>query len=101
MAFKDENGKITIDEVAAQRDINNLKQIKLQLEEAQDLVKQINILSTDMKGNTATVVNAVSVCLLKEIAELLAHITNTQDDITKIVNKYQAIDQKLKEIIQM
>ncbi len=101
MAFRDENGKITIDENAALNDINKLNLTISQLEQAYDLVTQINYLSTDMQGNTATVINSVSTYLMKEISDLMSYTDNTKDNITKIVNKYQAIDKKIKEIIEL
>ena len=52
MAFRDENGKITIDEQAAQQDIKNLNRSKESLTTAIDHLKEIIALASEFSGNT-------------------------------------------------
>ena len=85
MAFRDENGKITIDEQAAQQDIKNLK--------------EIIALASEFSGNTGTVITETALQLQKQIQGTIDNIDTTSQNIDMTVKKYQAIDSALKDTI--
>ena len=100
MALYDGNGKITIDEIAAQKDINNLKQAVEFLQTTLDLINQIYgmALEFDSESNKAI----VQACndLKLTISNLMQSTTETSYYIAKTVKKYQMIDEQLKLQIQ-
>lgn len=100
MAFIDENGKITIDENAAERDVKNLLESKEHLSTALSVIKQIEVESGEFEGATGTALANTAQQLQAEIKKLLAQTEETICQIRYVVDKYQAIDASLKETIQ-
>lgn len=100
MAFIDENGKITIDENAAERDIKNLRISKEHLSTALSVIKQIEVESAEFEGATGTALGNTAQQLQVEIKKLLAQTEETIYQIRYVIDKYQAIDASLKETIQ-
>lgn len=99
MAFRDENGKITIDEVAAQSDIKSLAVIKEHLQAALNYISQIERESADLSGNTATVISETAQQLQAQIKSMMSEIESTSENIDGTVRKYQLIDHNLKNAI--
>lgn len=99
MAFRDENGKITIDEVAAQQDIKNLNKSKENLDTAMTHLKEIVALAAEFSGNTGTVITETALQLQKQVQGTIESIDTTSQNIDATIKKYQAIDQALKETI--
>ena len=99
MAFKDENGKITIDEVAAQQDIRNLNKSKESLLTAIEHLKEIVALASEFSGNTGTAIGETALQLQKQIQATIDSVDSTSNNIDTTIKKYQAIDAALKDAI--
>lgn len=99
MAFKDENGKITIDEIAAQQDIRNLNKSKESLLTAIEHLKEIVALAAEFSGNTGTAIGETALQLQKQIQATIDSVDTTSNNIDSTIKKYQAIDAALKDAI--
>jgi gas vesicle protein len=96
MAFKDSNGKITIDEIAAQKDIANIDAAVADLIQARDSINEIMYQSQSFSGKTATTIGEVSAQILKEYNELIEKLEITKTVIKNTVAHYEKIDEDLK-----
>lgn len=99
MAFKDENGRITIDEIAAQQDIRNLNKSKESLSTAIEHLKEIVALAAEFSGNTGTAIGETALQLQKQIQATIDSVDTTSNNIDSTIKKYQAIDAALKDAI--
>lgn len=100
MAFVDQNGKITIDEVAAAEDIKNLEQSKALLAQALELITLTEAQCGTFRGNTGDRIALCSAELKADLKKQLDNIETTVEAIKKTVARYQAIDHALKEQVQ-
>lgn len=100
MAFADQNGKITIDEVAAAEDIKNLEQSKILLTQALDLIAQTESQGTAFRGDTGARIVMYSSELRADLKKQLENIETTIAAIKHTVARYQEIDRELKAQIQ-
>lgn len=99
MALYDENGKITIDENAAQGDIKKLSASVQALNDAINIVLQVESIAAGFEGKTATFINDASFSLEKKLRSLIADTENTINLINNTVKKYQQLDASLKNQI--
>ena len=100
MAFADQNGKITIDEVAAAQDVKNLEQSKALLSQALDLINQTEAQGSAFQGDTGERIVAYSTELKADIQKQIDNIETTINAIKHTVARYQKIDQDLKNQVQ-
>lgn len=99
MAFKDSNGRITIDELAAQKDINNIKAAILDLQAARDSLNEIMYQAQSFSGRTAVGIEESSLQLIKEYDKMIQQLNETATTIANTVEKYRKIDEDLKNYI--
>lgn len=99
MAFKDQNGKITIDEVAAQNDIKSIEMTIERLEEARSSIVEIKYESAYFKGKTSVSITEASEQLIKRYDAVISQLKETKERISSTINKYQQIDSKIKDLI--
>ncbi len=99
MGFKDSNGQITIDEMAAQKDICNLSQSAESLNSALENINQIISVSAEFKGNSAAAINENAVILKRRIETLISEISESAEYIKNTVSRYQLTDGNLKTFI--
>ena len=99
MAFKDSNGRITIDELAAQKDINNIKAAILDLQAARDSLNEIMYQAQSLSGRTAVGIEESSLQLIKEYDKMIQQLNETATTIANTVEKYRKIDEDLKNYI--
>lgn len=99
MSFKDQNGKITIDEEEAGKDINRLTLAGGHLNEALSEIRQIVAVSSEFKGGYCEALLGCAEKYEKAISALIQECTDTSEMIRKIVAKYQQIDIELKNVI--
>ena len=97
MAFYDENGKITIDEVAAQKDVNNLEQLNEILNGIMDTMGQIELMASEFDSETNKGIIEEIMSIKLSLKNLSTQTTLTSDFIKNVVRKYQAIDKNLRE----
>lgn len=100
MAFKDENGKITIDETAAQQDIYNLCKSIESLNEALNIIKAVENRTSEFKGKTAESLNGATLSITKKIKTMINNTEETINLISSTVYKYQKIDEDIKNQIK-
>lgn len=99
MAFKDSNGRITIDEAAAQKDIANIRAAIQDLQAARDSLNEIMYQSQSFAGNTALGIEGSSRQLINEYDRLIGQLQSTVATISSTVEKYRKIDDELKNYI--
>ena len=99
MAFKDANGKITIDEVAAQKDIANIRSAIQDIQAARDSLREIMYQAQSFSGKTAISIEESSLQLIKEYDKTIQQLNETVTAITSTVDKYRKIDENLKNYI--
>ena len=95
MAFKDANGKITIDEVAAQKDIANIRSAIQDIQAARDSLREIMYQAQSFSGKTAISIEESSLQLIKEYDKTIQQLNETVTAITSTVDKYRKIDENL------
>ena len=83
MAYKDENGKITIDDVAAGEDIRKIERTE----------------GANSKGETAQAIYDKSQELINQIQRLDSNLEETTNYIRHVLAVYKAKDEMLKEIM--
>lgn len=99
MAFKDANGKITIDEVAAQKDIAQIEAAVEHFESSVDMLSQIINLSTSFSGETGKAIIETTLQIQKQVKSMIDYSLKTKNAIGYVVKKYEEIDKNLKNII--
>ena len=100
MAFKDENGKITIDEVAAQNDVQALQKIGEFLSGIKSKISTIQMQTQEFQGDTGVVISEQCTNLIKQIDKLMGETEDSVHLIKNTVAKYEQIDRDLKSMIE-
>lgn len=100
MAYYDENGKITIDEVAANKDIKRLREAAKILKESQASIRNLQRQSGDMQGLTALAIQEKGTEMEKKLGQMITKLESTADYIQKVVANYRRKDEELKRLIQ-
>lgn len=96
MAFRDSDGRITIDEIAADKDIKQLRLSIAKMETAVNQLKEIQIQTEEFSGNTGIRIRESAAELIKEITQSIQTTEETIERIQMAVAKYQQIDKDLK-----
>ena len=99
MAFRDSDGKITIDEVAAEKDI---KQLRLSIEKMENAITELTELqlqAEEFSGNTGNRIQETAIEMIKEVKESIQRTQESIDRIQATVAKYQQIDRDVKGIV--
>ncbi len=99
MAFKDENGRITIDEIAAKKDVNNLTLANSHLDTINSYLNEMLAESENFSGEGANSIIEMIAEFKTKIQDAIEGNKDTADFIDSIVAKYQSIDASLKETI--
>ena len=99
MAFRDANGRITIDEVAAQRDIANIRAAIQDLQEARASLNEIRCQAQSFSGKTAISISDYSARLILEYDKLISQLEESESLINQTIAKYKKIDEDVKNII--
>lgn len=99
MAYRDESGRITIDETAAGQDIANLGQAAESLRRAADYLRETAAQAGEFSGNTAAAILEVAERLAGDVQSSEERAQQAAELIGATVRKYQAIDQALKSNI--
>ena len=99
MAFKDSDGKITIDEIAARADISRIQAAIDHYNAAIDDLKSIESMSSEIKGEAADSVRDIS-ALLREQVRLMSEASEvTIGSVNSVVSKYKKLDAQLRDMI--
>ena len=99
MAYYGDDGRLTIDEVAANSDINKIRSARAILEDAKASLNTLLSTATMYQGNTALSIQEKAQELLQKIDRLNSNLVDTESYIQSVVNKYQMIDLELKALM--
>ena len=97
MAYRDENGKITIDDVAAGEDIRKIERAQAILQNALQSLRAAQ--TTNSKGQTAQAIYDKSQELINQIQRLDNNLEETTNYIRHVLAVYKAKDEMLKAIM--
>lgn len=99
MAFYDENGKITIDEVAAQADIRRIETAIASLNNSKKAINNLIQQATSEQGQTSSAIIEKATEMRNQIDSMIGRLSETASFISQTVSHYQWVDQKIKEEI--
>ena len=99
MAYRDENGKITIDDVAAREDIRKIERAQSILQNALQSLRAAQTEGANSKGETAQAIYDKSQELINQIQRLDSNLEETTNYIRHVLAVYKAKDEMLKEIM--
>lgn len=99
MAYRDENGKITIDDVAAGEDIRKIERAQSALQNALRSLKAAQTEGANMKGQTARAIYDKSQELVNQMQRLDHNLEETTNYIRHVLAVYKAKDEMLKAIM--
>ena len=100
MAFTDANGKITIDDVALNHDIQRLISSKNDLIKVKDELQTILNLNSSMLGPTADSINETTLHMLNSVNKNIDSIDDSVLFLKKILSTYEAIDRNNKTLTE-
>ena len=100
MALKDSSGKITIDEVAAQQDVQKLLRAIEILENAKKAIENLINQAADEKGLTAKAIESKAIEMKNYIVTMINKLRESESFINNTVSHYQEVDRLLKEAIE-
>lgn len=100
MAYRDYNGKITIDELAAKRDIQKINEAVKRLEKARDNLNQLISQGSAMKGSSGEALVSKGVELKRRVEKLISNLQQEVAFINGTIEKYKRLDREVKEAIQ-
>ena len=99
MAFRDANGKITIDDEAAAVDIRNLNEAIECFTVVLSMINQMEAMTADFKGNSVNALAESYSVLRAKISALKNDSAETVDMINRVVERYHQIDKQLRDTI--
>ena len=97
MAYHDYNGRITIDDAVAARDIRKIKSAIEKLNDASNSMNQLLSVSSEIKGHTG---NAIQSRAQEQKRQLDAMLNQTCNAINQTVQKYKRLDREVKAAIE-
>ena len=100
MAYRDERGRITLDENAAHQDMQRLMQAKTTLEDAKKMLENLINQASGEQGQTADAVVEKATELKNRLTTLINRLTETRSFISNTVNHYKEVDRLVKEAVQ-
>ena len=98
MAYRDMNGKVMIDEAAAQADIRQERQAEQILRRAANALQAVQNESNSFQGAAAIGERAEQ--LRRQILNLISDLEDTQNYTQRVVRRYWLLDQKWKQIFE-
>lgn len=100
MAFRDSSGMLTIDEYAAQADINKEAQAQAILQQvSRALITLEAEAGSYFKGETARAIAERAQDLGNRVQRLMSNLQSTQDYTRQVVNHYREVDRQVREAI--
>ena len=95
MAYYNANGQVTIDEAAANSDIQKIRQAIQKLEESKQSIAKLQGAASAMRGQTGEAVVEQCVRLNKQAGELVSQLNGSIQYIRKTVEKYKEEDRQV------
>jgi len=100
MAYKDSSGRITIDEYAAQQDIQKINQAIAALENSKKAMENIMNQASNEQGQTAVAIIEKATELRNQINTMIGRLNETSSFISNTVAHYREVDRLVKEAIE-
>ena len=100
MAYRDMNGKVMIDEAAAQADIRQERQAEQILRRAANALQAVQNESNSFQGETAAAIGERAEQLRRQILNLISDLEDTQNYTQRVARRYWLLDQKWKQIFE-
>ncbi len=100
MAYYNASGQITIDEAAANADIQKIRNAITKLEDSKNSLNRLKTSASSMQGLTGQAIVDQSVKLDKQIAALIEKLNTSASYIRKTVDKYREMDRQLAQKIK-
>ena len=100
MAYRDMNGKVMIDEAAAQADIRQERQAEQILRRAANALQAVQNESNSFQGETAAAIGERAEQLRRQILNLISDLEDTQNYTQRVVRRYWLLDQKWKQFFE-
>ncbi len=99
MAYYDFDGKITIDEAAAEKDVRNIRAAREILVEAKRSIDRLFAQASESTGDTAAAILEKAQELAKKVDVLVNRLDESAHLIQKTVAHYQEVDRQVKAAI--
>lgn len=100
MAFKDWNGNITIDEVAAEADIRKAAQAVAILKETESALKILLAETDGSQGRSIDAISTKGTEMLASVRKLISNLENMQSYTKQVIAKYRKLDREIKEMME-
>jgi type VII secretion effector (TIGR04197 family) len=100
MAYHDYNGKITIDDTAAARDVRKIQSAIEKLNDAGDSMMQLMSAASEIKGNTGNAIQSRAQEQKRQLDALISNLNQTCNAINQTVEKYKRLDREVKAAIE-
>ena len=101
MVYKNADGNITIDEVAANADIHKMIQAVEKLSNASASLQSLINAASSMKGNTANAIVDQALQQKKQVDALIKNLESNISVIKSALNKYKEIDRRVTEAMRV
>lgn len=100
MAYHDYNGKITIDDVAAARDIQKIRTAMDKLDSARNSMSQLITFASEIKGYTGNAIQSRAQEQKRQLDTMISNLNQTCNAIDQTVEKYKRLDREVKAAIE-
>lgn len=99
MAYYDENGRITIDEIAAQHDINRASEAEEILKTVAVQLRRLVLQAEEYEGQTARALAEKAQEMLGRVQKLIDSLEETQTITRQTVSKYKELDARVSALL--
>ena len=100
MAYFDENGRITIDEDAAAKDIKRLRESAQVLKDSRAAIRSMKSQALEFQGEMSSAIVEKANEMERRQTAMIEKLEETAAYIQKVVNRYQKLDEEIKKAIQ-
>ncbi len=100
MAYFDENGRITIDEDAAAKDIRRLRESAQVLKDSRAAIRSLKNQAGEMQGQISSAILQKANEMEKRQTAMIDKLEETASYIQRVVDRYQKLDEEIKRAIQ-
>ena len=100
MAYFDENGRITIDEDAAAKDIKRLRESAQVLKDSRAAIRSMKNQALEFKGEMSNAIVEKANEMERRQTAMIEKLEETAAYIQRVVNRYQKLDEEIKKAIQ-
>lgn len=100
MAYHDQNGNITIDDEAAKRDVQRMKEAISYLTESRDRMRKLMEMSSSGQGEALSAITEKAGEMINKINDMIARLDESIGFINKTVQHYFMVDQEIKKAVQ-